>query len=90
MILPRAKTAREGVEILGKIVETIGAGEGFGVVLIDNNESWYFETGTGHQWLAQRTPKDKYFASGNPGAPAAVRPEEPGLYGLEDLGAVGH
>ena len=33
VVLPRAKTAREGIEILGSIVETIGAGEGFGVVL---------------------------------------------------------
>lgn len=67
VVLPRAKTAREGIAILGHIVETIGAGEGFGVVMVDQNEVWYFETGTGHQWMAQRTPKDKYFASGNQG-----------------------
>ena len=89
VLLPRVKTAREGVELLGRIVETIGAGEGFGVVLMDEKEVWYFETGTGHQWLAQRTPKDKYFASGNQGAPAAVRPEEPGLPCFEDPRRVG-
>lgn len=65
VVLPRAKTAREGIEILGSIVETIGAGEGFGVVFVDQKEVWYFETGTGHQWMAHRTPKDTYFASGN-------------------------
>ena len=67
VVLPRAKTAREGIEILGSIVETIGAGEGFGVVFVDQKEVWYFETGTGHQWMAHRTPKDTYFASGNQG-----------------------
>ena len=85
MILPRAKTAREGVEILGKIVETIGAGEGFGVVLIDNNESWYLETGTGHQWLAQRTPKDKYFASGNQGRLQQYDPKSPDFMASKTL-----
>ena len=85
VILPRAKSAREGVEILGKIVETIGAGEGFGVVLIDNNESWYFETGTGHQWLAQRTPKDKYFASGNQGRLQQYDPKSPDFMASKTL-----
>ena len=63
VVLPRAKTAREGVQILGSIVETIGAGEGFGVAFVDEKELWYLETGTGHQWIAQRLPRDQYFAS---------------------------
>jgi dipeptidase len=67
VLLPRVKTAREGVKLLGEIVEKIGAGEGFGVVLVDPKDIWYFETGTGHQWLATRVPKDQYFASGNQG-----------------------
>lgn len=67
VLLPRAKTARDGVRILGKIIETQGACEGFGVAFVDKNELWYLETGTGHQWLARRIPKDKYFASGNQG-----------------------
>ena len=67
VILPRAKTARESVALLGKIVEEKGAGEGFGVVFVDKDELWYFETGTGHQWLARQVPKDQYFASGNQG-----------------------
>jgi len=67
VVLPRARTAKEGVLILGKIVETIGAGEGFGVAFVDKNEIWYLETGTGHQWIAQRLPRDVYFASANQG-----------------------
>lgn len=67
VILPRAKTAREGVALLGKIIEEIGAGEGFGVVFVDPKEVWYLETGTGHQWVAQRIPANQYFASGNQG-----------------------
>ncbi|MCD8339374.1 MAG: C69 family dipeptidase, partial [Burkholderiales bacterium] len=67
ILLPRAKTAKEAVELLGKIIEEKGAGEGFGVGFVDGKDVWYLETGTGHQWLAQRTPADAYFATGNQG-----------------------
>ncbi len=67
VILPRARSAREAVKILGSIIEKTGAGEGFGVVFADQKEVWYIETGTGHHWLATRIPADSYFASGNQG-----------------------
>ncbi len=67
VILPAVKSAREGVALLGKIIEQKGAGEGFGVAFIDKKEVWYLETGSGHQWLAIRLPTDKYFVSANQG-----------------------
>ncbi|EJC7272790.1 C69 family dipeptidase, partial [Salmonella enterica] len=67
VILPVVKTAREGAEMLGKIIEQKGAGEGFGVAFVDSKEVWYLETGSGHQWLAVRLPADKYFVSANQG-----------------------
>ncbi|WP_193014251.1 MULTISPECIES: C69 family dipeptidase [Gammaproteobacteria] len=67
VLLSRAKTAREAIELLGSIIEKQGAGEGFGVAVVDKNELWYLETGTGHHWIAQKLPKDKYFATGNQG-----------------------
>ena len=85
VILSRAKSAREAVLKLGEIVETIGAGEGFGVVLVDEKELWYFETGTGHQWLAQRTPKDQYFASGNQGRLQKYDPKSPDFLASKTL-----
>ena len=66
VLLSRCRTAREGAMTLGAIIEEKGAGEGF-VAFVDQSEVWYLETGSGHQWLAQRTPADKYFASGNQG-----------------------
>ena len=59
VILAQAKTAREVVKLLGRIVETQGAGESFGAGFVDKNEAWYFEAGSGHQWLEQRIHKDK-------------------------------
>lgn len=84
VLLPVAKTAREAVQLLGSIVETKGAGEGFGVVLMDEKEVWYFETGTGHQWLAQRAPKNQYLCFRQPRTSAEVRSEEPGLFGFQN------
>lgn len=65
LILPQAKTAREAVELLGKIVSEQGAGEGNGVLLADPGEAWYMEIGAGHQWIAVRVPQDKYLFVAN-------------------------
>jgi dipeptidase len=67
VVLPYATSAREGIRLLGAIIETAGAGEGFGVALSDRNEIWYLETASGHHWLAQRLPADRYFVSANQG-----------------------
>lgn len=65
ILLPQIKSARQGVEMLGKIIETTGAGEGFGVVFADKHEAWYLENAGGHQWLAVRIPDNSYFVSAN-------------------------
>ncbi len=67
VVLPYATSAREGIRLLGRVIETAGAGEGFGVALSDRNEIWYLETASGHHWLAQRLPADSYFVSANQG-----------------------
>lgn len=75
VILPECKTARQGVQLLGRIIETAGCGEGFGVAFGDSKECWYLETGTGHQWVATRLPADQYFASANQGRLRFYDPE---------------
>ncbi len=75
VILPQAKSAREACALLGQIIETAGAAEGFGVGFIDAHDVWYLETGTAHQWLAHRCPADQYFASGNQGRLRDYDPE---------------
>jgi dipeptidase len=67
VILPYAASAREGVRLLGAIIEKNGAGEGFGVAFSDRNEAWYLETASGHHWLAMRIPEEAYFVSANQG-----------------------
>jgi dipeptidase len=65
ILLPQVKTAREGVLLLGRLIEERGSAEGFGVAFVDKNEAWYLENAGGHQWLAQRIPDDSYFVSAN-------------------------
>lgn len=63
--LPYIRTAREGVERLGMLIEKYGIAEGFGIGFVDSKEIWYLETACGHRWLACRMPKDQYFVTGN-------------------------
>lgn len=63
--LPYVRTAREGVERLGMLIEKYGIAEGFGIGFVDSTEIWYLETACGHRWLACRMPKDQYFVTGN-------------------------
>lgn len=65
LILPQARSAREGVELLGRYVEQYGAGEGNGVLIADPDEVWYLEIGSGHHWLAYRVPQDRYLVVAN-------------------------
>lgn len=60
LILPQAKTAKEGVELLGQYVEQYGAGEGNSLYIADVNEAWLFEIGSGHHWIAVKVPDDSY------------------------------
>ncbi|QCD45143.1 C69 family dipeptidase [Campylobacter mucosalis] len=85
VLLPRMKSAKEGVMLLGEIIETIGAGEGFGVAFVDKDELWYLETGTGHQWIAVKIPKDVYFSSGNQGRLREYEPNNPNFLASKNL-----
>jgi dipeptidase len=67
ILLPQMHSAREGVQILGHIIDTIGSAEGFGIAFVDHNEAWYLENGGGHQWVAIRIPDNQYFVSANQG-----------------------
>lgn len=59
LVLQRAKTAREGVEELAKIIDKYGSAEGNIVMIADHNEAWYMEILSGHQYVAIKLPEDK-------------------------------
>lgn len=66
ILLSEAATAREGVELLKRIVETEGVWEeGFGIMICDQKEQWYVEVMTGHRFLAVLLPRSTAFFEAN-------------------------
>lgn len=65
LTLPFVKSAREGVQRLGHLIERYGTGETNGIAFSDKDEVWYLETGGGHHWAAQRIPDNAYAIAPN-------------------------
>lgn len=60
LVLPRVKTAREGIEFLAETLDRVGSAEGNILVIADANETWYMEILSGHQYAAIKFPDDKF------------------------------
>lgn len=59
-VLCQAETAREGVEILANAIDKCGVWySADGVFISDQNEVWYMEILSGHQYCAIKMPDDK-------------------------------
>ncbi len=65
VILGSSATAREGVELVGKIIDEKGAGECNSLFISDSNEVWFMEIVSGHQWAAIKLPPDKVMVQPN-------------------------
>ena len=65
LVLPYIHTAREGVERLGRLLETYGTYEMNGIAFQDVDEVWWLETIGGHHWMARRVPDDVYVVMPN-------------------------
>lgn len=70
-----ASTAREGVQVLADYIEMFGNAEQNCFVIADQNEAWYMETYTGHQWCAVKCPDDCVAVYGNNFMLQCVDPE---------------
>lgn len=63
-VLSQASTAREGVELLGKVIDEQGSQDCNQIVIGDANETWIFTQLSGKQWIAVKMAADQ--ASVNP------------------------
>ena len=60
LIVQRAKTAREGVQIAGELLNRFGySASGRTLVIADPNEAWLLSMVRGKHWVAQRVPDDE-------------------------------
>ena len=65
LVLPYIRSAREGVERLGALLERYGTYEMNGIGFQDADEIWWLETLGGHHWVARRVPDDSYVVMPN-------------------------
>ena len=65
LVLPYAKVRRDGVRILGDLLERYGTYENNGIAFSDVDEIWWLETIGGHHWIAKRVPDDAYVTMPN-------------------------
>lgn len=60
LIVQRAKTAREGVQIAGELLNRFGYSDsGRTLTIADPNEAWLLSIVRGKHWVAQRVPDDE-------------------------------
>lgn len=65
LVLPYIRSAREGVLMLGELLERYGTYEMNGIAFSDVDEIWWLETVGGHHWIARRVPDDAYVTMPN-------------------------
>lgn len=65
VLLSEAGSAREAVDLLLNIYDTVGCCGGSGLFIADNNETWYIENTTGHQYIALKLSDSMVFTQPN-------------------------
>ncbi|MCR5507258.1 MAG: C69 family dipeptidase, partial [Lachnospiraceae bacterium] len=65
LVASSCATAREGIEMLAKIIDERGTSEQNIIMITDASEAWYMETYTGHQYAAVKMPEDCVAVFGN-------------------------
>lgn len=85
LVAASCSTAREGVELIGKIMEELGSSEQNVLMIADPNEAWYVETYTGHQWAAVKMPEDAVAVYGNQFMLQYIDPEDEDVMCSPDL-----
>lgn len=65
IVVSSCSSARQGVELLARIVDECGTFEQNIVMITDKDEAWYMEIYTGHQYAAVKMPEDRVAVFGN-------------------------
>lgn len=65
LVLPYIRSAREGVQRLGALLEQYGTYESNGIAFNDEKEVWWLETIGGHHWIAKKVKDEEYVVMPN-------------------------
>ena len=60
LVLERARTAREGVDLVERLFNQYGLAEDGSFAIADPSEVWVFQIGGGRHWAAMRVPDNCY------------------------------
>ncbi len=86
IILGQSKTAREGIELIGRLVDEYGAYSCDQLIISDSKETWLLSVVSGHQWIAFQLPEDQASANPNMGSLwYKVNPSDEGVLHSEKL-----
>jgi len=64
LVLERCKSAREGIELIGKMTDQYGARTD-NYIVADPKEAWFYEEYRNHLWAAVRVPDDCFVVQAN-------------------------
>lgn len=76
LVVQRARSAREGVQIAGDLIAKYGFGSGWTLIIADSKEAWVLSLTAGSVWVAQRVPDDQVVLLPNQYIVTEVRPED--------------
>ena len=65
LVVCQSKSAREAVEVLCGLIDKYGSDGSNIAIIADQNETWYVEIYSGHQYAAVKLPTDKVSVFGN-------------------------
>ena len=92
LVLERCRTAREGIELVGRLTDEYGARTD-NYIVADPEEAWFYEEYRDHLWCAVRVPDDCFAVQANSVRIDHVNFDDPANFlGSENLVsfAVGH
>lgn len=65
LVICQSKSAREAVDVLLSLIDEYGSSECNIALIVDQQEAWYVEMYTGHQYAAVKLPADRVSVFGN-------------------------
>lgn len=88
VLLSECATAKEAVDLLLSIYDTVGAQAGSGIFIADHNETWYVENTTGTQYIALKLSESVAFAVPNQSAIGLIDLDDENVIASANLIAV--
>ncbi len=85
ILLSESATAKEALELLMHIYETIGTQGGNGIIISDQTEAYYIENTTGTQYIAIKLNPSLCFVSPNISAMGLIDLDDPNVIASADL-----